>query len=222
MTPSTRCPVCTENAHPFREVGGFGYHECESCEVIFVSPEVLARIDAGESLVDYGASYWKDELVAARQRSWGPALARVAEVFLYGRTPIRKFIDIGSGPGYLLDAIQYQLPSSSDIFFANELFPPEAQYCTTNKNYLRGRLVDFDFSFDAGCCIEVIEHLTPGMLRALFADLAARSHANSIYIFNTGLTSYIKKEDIGYLDPVVRGHIMGWSIKALQTLAHPS
>jgi hypothetical protein len=59
------------------------------------------------------------------------------------------------------------------------------------------------------------------MITSLFADLAAKSHPNSLYIFNTGLPPYIKNEDPGYLDPLVRGHIMGWSLKGLQILAQP-
>jgi len=183
---------------------------------------VLAHVDAGNGVVKYTESYWKDELSAARERSWGSALARVAEVFLYARIPIRKFIDIASGPGYLLDALEFHLPSSAEIFYGNEIFPPAAEYCTSNKNYLKGALSEFDFTFDAGCCIEVVEHLTPAMVRQLFIDLAAKSKENSIYIFNTGLSQFIKNENLGYLDPFVRGHIMGWSVRGLQILTQSS
>jgi hypothetical protein len=213
-----QCAVCnSEDTKLFMSVRDVSYQECNSCEVIFASPDVLARIDAGKGIVEYNEIYWKEELYAARGRSWGTSLARVAEVFLYARLPISKFLDIGSGPGYLLDSLQYQLPSSQ-VFYANELFPPADEYCTTNQNYLRGPLSSFDISFDAGCCIEVIEHLTPSMVKQLFTDLAQKSRPNSIYIFNTGLSHYIKNEDIGYLDPYKRGHIMGWSIKGLQTV----
>ncbi|MES1222593.1 MAG: class I SAM-dependent methyltransferase [Bacteroidota bacterium] len=218
-----RCPVCnSEGALLFRQVYKYSYYECNSCEVIFLEPEILAKIDRGESLVDYNGSYWTEELFSARQRSWGSALARVAELFLYARIPIKKFVDIGSGPGYLLDALAYQLPSSSDIFYANELFPPAAEYCTKSKNYLKGSLLDLDFSFDAGCCIEVIEHLTPAMVKQLFHDLAIKSAENRIYVFNTGLSQYVKNEDINYLDPILRGHIVSWSVKGLQCLVEDS
>jgi len=214
------CPVCnSSDTRLFREIGKFSYHECHSCDVIFICRDVINEMDKGKPLIPYNESYWKEELSAARERSWGAALARVAEAFLYSRIPINKFIDIGSGPGYLLDAIQYQLPSSAQLFYANELFPPAKEYRTTNNNYRKGNLLIFDFMFDAGSCIEVIEHLTPAMVKRLFADLAMRSRENSIYIFNTGLSTYIKNEDIHYLDPVVRGHIMGWSLKGLQFIA---
>src|SRR5688572_9444278 len=99
----TQCPVCdSSNVNLFKEVKEYAYFKCISCNVIFLSPEILNKIDAGFGLIDYSSSYWSEELKAARERSWGPALARVAELFLYARLPIRKFIDIGSGPGYLL------------------------------------------------------------------------------------------------------------------------
>jgi hypothetical protein len=213
------CPVCgSSSVNPFRRVKEYDYFKCLKCEVLFLSPDLLAKIDEGFGLIQYSNTYWQEELAAARQRSWGPALARVAELFLYARLPIRKCIDIGSGPGYLLDALQHQLPSSGHIFFAHELFPPERQYCTTNPNYVTGNLSTLDFQFDAGTCIEVIEHLTPLMVKNLFADLARKSNPNSIYLFNTGLSLYIEKEDINYLDPYVRGHIMGWSVKGVAAL----
>lgn len=220
---SKNCPVClSADTRLFKEVAEMPYYTCNACDVIFISPEVLDQIDAGKGLVNYTETYWKEELPAARERSWGPSLARVAEVFLYARIPIKKFIDIATGPGYLLDAIQYYLPSSGEIFYGNEIFPPPEEYCTSNKNYFRGYLHEFGFTFDAGCCIEVIEHLTPSMVGKLFSDLAAKSVENSIYIFNTGLSQFIKNENIGYLDPFVRGHIMGWSVSGVEILARSS
>ena len=213
------CPVChSTDIQLFKEIADLSYYECVSCELLFVEPDVLNKIDAGQGIVSYSTTYWDEEVAAARERSWGASLARVAEVFLYATIPIKKFIDIGSGPGYLLDALQYQLPSSSHVFYASELFPPAIQYRTRNPNYLIGDLSNFDFAFDAGCCIEVIEHLTPAMVKELFSDLAKKSRQNSIYIFNTGLSEYIKQEDIEYLDPSRRGHIIGWSTKCLQYL----
>src|SRR6266550_4539574 len=121
------CPVCNwHSSKLFAEVEQYSYYQCESCNVIFISPEILANIDNGNFLITYDEFYWKEELYAAKERSWGTSLARIAELFLYARLPIRKFIDIGSGPGYLLDAIQYYFPSSQEIFYATELFPPAA------------------------------------------------------------------------------------------------
>ena len=218
----TQCPVCTSNETAlYKVVHEYSYYECGACELIYISPDVLDKMDNGQFLISYDQEYWGTELKAARERSWGTTMARVAEVFLYARRPIRNFIDIGSGPGYFLDAINYQLPSASNIFHAAELFPPAEEFCTTNNNYHRGSLLDLSFAFDAGCCIEVIEHLTPSMLKRLFSDISKKSVQDSIYIFNTGLVEFIKNEDSTYLDPLVRGHVVGWSITALQHLAEP-
>lgn len=216
------CPVCySHETDLFKRVDLHTYYTCTSCKAIFISPDVLFKMDKGEFLINYEDNYWKEELKAARERSWGTTLARVAEVFLYARLPIKKFVDIGSGPGYFLDALNHQLPSSQHVFYAAELFPPSDEFCTKNENFHRGSLLNMEFEFDAGCCIEVIEHLTPNMLSKLFSDLAIKSKNNSIYIFNTGLVEYIMNEDIGYLDPTIRGHVMGWSIDALQHIANP-
>ncbi|MEO5562760.1 MAG: hypothetical protein ABIR18_04975, partial [Chitinophagaceae bacterium] len=99
MTPQN-CSVCNSSeTQLFKEVGTFSYYECLSCEVIFISQEILAKIDAGEGIIKYSETYWKEELYAAKERSCGSTLARVAELFLYARIPINKFVDIGSGPG---------------------------------------------------------------------------------------------------------------------------
>ncbi len=217
--PNQHCCVCeSRDVNLFREAGEYAYYECRSCGVLFISPEILAKIDNGATLVNYSGNYWKEELYAARERAWSTSLARVAELFLYARIPIRKFVDIGSGPGYLLDALEYQLPSAKRLFYANELFPPPVSERTTSENFLKGNFTNFPFDFDAGCCIEVIEHLTPAMVKNLFRDLASKSKPNSIYLFNTGLSHYIRNEDPGYLDPFVRGHIVGWSIAGLRAL----
>ena len=216
------CPVCTsQNIKIFTTVTQYTYYDCLECQVIFISPEILKEMDNGKFLINYSNKYWKDELYAAKERSWSTSLARVAELFLYAQLSIKKFIDIGAGPGYLLDALSYQLPSSKNVFYASELFAPDAEYCTNNENYHRGSFLDLKFSFDAGCCIEVIEHITPFMLKQMMLELATKSKSNSIYIFNTGLVAYIKSEDMGYLDPLIRGHVMGWSIPALRILLNP-
>lgn len=216
------CPVCTsKKIKLFTTVTAYNYYECRDCEVIFISPDILEEMDKGNFLIEYSNKYWKDELFAAKERSWGTSLARVAELFLYARISIEKFIDIGAGPGLLLDALNYQLPSSKEIFYASELFPPANEFCTPSENYHRGSFLDLNFDFDAGCCIEVIEHITPVMFKNMMTELATKCKPNSIFIFNTGLVDYIKKEDMGYIDPLVRGHIMGWSIPALEILLSP-
>jgi len=61
------CPVCNaDNIVIFIEVSGYNYYECNNCEVIFISPDILTRIDNGEFLINYSNKYWKEELYAAR------------------------------------------------------------------------------------------------------------------------------------------------------------
>jgi hypothetical protein len=187
------------------------------CGSLFLDPNHLAAIDAGGTLVTYDETYWQMELSAAKERSFGSSLARVAEVFLYCRRPIRRFLDIGTGAGFLLDALAMQLPNAQDTFFGVELFPPSEH--SRHANYTEGTIADTAGRFDAGCCIEVVEHLTPAMVSRLLEDLAHASERNALYIFNTGMPEYVKAEDPAYLDPTVRGHIVSYSLLAMRILA---
>jgi hypothetical protein len=216
------CPLCGGTERPvFSTVAGYRYHACEDCDFLFIAPDLLARIDAGLRLRSYDSAYWAAELPAARERSWGPALARVAEVLLYCRVPVARFIDIGTGPGYLLDALAHFLPRSRAIFHGVELFPPAPEARTSHPNYLAGRLAAAPGPFQAGSCIEVIEHLTPRMVAALARELAGIAAPGACFIFNTGLTDYVRREDAGYLDPVERGHITVWSVPAARRVFGP-
>jgi hypothetical protein len=214
------CAVC--NGSPSKEfsiIEGFRYFSCNDCGSIFIDPEVISAIDAGHGLIRYSDAYWSSELPSAFERSYGSALARVAEVFLYARRPILRFLDIGTGPGYLLDALSCLLPNSSEKFFGVELNPPPSH--SAHQNYFTGQLRDLPMIFDAGSCIEVLEHLTPNMTRTLFATLATRSANEAIYIFNTGLPAYVVNEDPGYLDPLRRGHIVSYGLAGLEQMAKP-
>jgi hypothetical protein len=44
---------------------------------------------------------------------FGPAVLRVAETIAHCRVPIRGFIDIGAGTGWLLDALEVLLPDDA-------------------------------------------------------------------------------------------------------------
>jgi hypothetical protein len=158
-------------------------------------------------------------LLSARERSYGTSLARVAEVILYARRPIRRFLDIGTGPGYLLDALSAYLPTSADRFHGIELFPPKE--ATSHQNFHVGEIASLKDRFDAGSCIEVIEHLTPTMLRGLLSQLAAKSEDDAIYVVNTGLPEYVNHEDRGYMDPTRRGHIVSYGLRGVSRLAEP-
>jgi hypothetical protein len=199
-------------------VDGVPYYECRACDFIFADPALLARVDAGEPIRRYDAEYWGNELASARERSYGSSLARVAETVLYCRIPVRRFIDIGSGPGYLLDALSCYLPSRREMFYGVEKFPPAENERTQHVNYLCADLRDVGMKFECGVCIEVIEHLTPSMAANLAVAMAAVSVPGSLYLFNTGLTEFVRMEDPGYLDPYGRGHITSWSVTAARKI----
>lgn len=217
------CPCCEHgSAKAFREVDGYPYFTCTACDTIFIHPKVISEIDEGGSVVVYNEEYWQMELGAARERSREDSLARVAEVFYYARKPIKRFIDIGSGPGFLLDSLSKLLPSASEIFYGVELFPPAEELRTKHPNYCTGELGDLSVRFDAGCCIEVIEHLTPTMLRKLFRQLAERSNPGAIYIFNSAQPEFVREVDPGYIDAKRRGHIISYSLAAIERMAEPA
>jgi SAM-dependent methyltransferase len=185
-----------------------------------IDPRVLAEIDDGRSRPrQYDAAYFEEERVAALDRSYGSSLARFAETVLYARIPIRRFLDVGTGHGFLLDALTMHLPSHREKFFGIELFPPAAR--STHPNYIEGSAGDAPGTFDAGCCIEVIEHLTPAQLARLLREVASRSNPGALYIINSGQPRYVLDDDPAYLDPDRRGHIFSYSLAAIARLAEP-
>jgi hypothetical protein len=212
------CGVCGAVAPVFAVVDGFEYGDCPSCDSLAVDASVIAMIDEGRFIRHYEADYWEMELPAARQRAWGAGLALVAEAVLYSTRPIRTFIDIGCGPGFLLDALSKHLPSQT-VFHGVEKFPPRAR--TTHPNYHTGDLADIDLECDGGVCMEVFEHLTPNMARNLVDALSRKSNEGALYMFNTGLPTLVKEGNPGYLDPLRRGHIISWGERALRAIFEP-
>jgi len=79
-----------------------------------------------------------------------------------------------------------------------------------------------EITYDAGVCIEVIEHLTPRTLRALVAQLAARSRPGSLYLFNSGQPTFVEQEDPAYLDPHRRGHVVSYSVAGAASIFNPA
>jgi hypothetical protein len=218
ITDTPGCPVCgSEATRPWERVSGYAYGECASCDSIFIDPGVLREIDGGFGIIEYSESYWQNELRSAWERSYGASLARVAETILYARRPIRRFVDIGSGPGFLLDALSTYLPDSAERFFGVELFPPLAH--TAHTNYLVGDVASLTGTFDGGCCIEVFEHLTPRMVSALLGQLAEKSEPDALYVINTGLPAFVNLEDRGYIDHTGRGHIVSYGLRGVALLA---
>ena len=213
-----RCPVCQSSSLiAYRQISNVPYFECKSCGSLSADAQFLADVEAGK-LGNYSDDYWKEELKAARDRSFGSSLNRVAETFFYSRIPIAQFIDIGSGPGYLLDALSIVMPASKSIFHGVELFPPEEKDRTTHPNYLVGTVEEAPCKFQAGTCIEVIEHLTPAILRTLLGQLASKSETGALYYFNSAQPEFVKHYNEDYLDPYGRGHIVSYSVKGLKPI----
>jgi hypothetical protein len=216
------CLVCASGpAVSYRTVERVAYFRCNDCGSIFADPEFIARIERGE-VQGYQQEYWDRELASAQERCRGTSIARVAETIRMARIPVRRFIDIGSGSGLLLDSLAELLPELADIFYGIELFPPEPARRTRHPNYRIGRLSDVTERFSAGVCIEVIEHLSPSMLRGLGAELAARSEPGALYYFNSAQPEFVETSDPGYLDPHERGHIVSYSIAGVRALLAPS
>ncbi len=215
------CPLCGTAAPHYRDVAEVAYHGCDTCDFIFADPDLLARIDQGLATREYDENYWAAELASARQRSFGSSIARLAEALLYCTVPVERFIDIGTGPGYLLDAVARYLPHSAHRFYGVEKYPPLPRYQTESHNYLCSDLADVGLTFQCGLCVEVLEHLTPAMAIAIAQALAKVSVPGSLYLFNTGLTEYVRHEDPGYLDPYFRGHITCWSVTAARRVFEP-
>lgn len=212
------CPICSEGSLiEFRAIDGVQFYECDGCGSLTADPAFLGDVENGR-VKNYETDYWKMENMAARERSYGSSPSRVAELFLYSRNAIRKFVDIGSGPGHLLDSLSMLMPESADIFHAVEMFPPEHGYRTSHPNYMAGSIGQAPHTFDAGTCIEVIEHLTPSMLNGMVKQLSTKASNGAIFYFGSGQPSYVRNEDPAYLDPHVRGHIISYSLKALEAI----
>ena len=216
-----RCPVCREgfSVH-YTDIDGVPYLRCESCRSIHVEQAVIDDMDAGRShLRDYGPAYWEMELKAARVRAKGVSPCRAGEAILYCRRPVQLFLDIGAGPGFLLQELLALLDPAGEIFHAVEKFAPAEHF--RHRNYHHGSLADLQDSFDAGVCIEVVEHLTPAMLGQLASALARVSKPDSYWLFNTGMDDYVEHEDPAYLDPYRRGHIVSYSVAGIRSLFEP-
>ncbi len=219
------CSICRGGLRPYaerkRENKSYLYYECERCGSLLIDPNVINAMDEGNTLMEYSDEYWNMELEAARSRCFGPCLARLAEVIYYAKIPIDNFVDIGGGTGWLLDALSLYLPEHLSHFYSVEKYPPEERYRTQNSNYRIGSYAQLNLNFQAGICVEVVEHLTPYMLVEMFQDIAAVSSDGAIYLINTGMPEYVKNQDANYLDPFVRGHIVSYSLEGMKWLLEP-
>lgn len=215
------CPVCFlgSSAH-YADVDGFAYFECAECGSLHIDPAVLARMDAGdEPLGKYADDYWEQEREGAIERANGLSICRSGEAILYCRRPVERFLDVGTGPGFLVHKLQELLGPAGGIIHGIEKYPP--RYAVGCPNYHIGDIADLEGHFDAGVCIEVVEHLTPRMLESLALGLRHVSAEGSLWLFNTGMPDYVRHEDPGYLDPLRRGHVVSYSLKGIETIFAP-
>lgn len=216
MTSGTvACPVCLAGASTlYTVIADYSYYTCEACGSIHVAPDVLAAMDAGAaSIGEYGHEYWESEARSALGRARGLSLCRAGEAILYCRRPVERFLDVGTGPGFLLHELQRLLDPDAEVFHGVEKFPPS--FAVEAPNFHIGDVGDAPGSFDAGVCIEVVEHLTPKMLDRLAAGLARVSQPGALWLFNTGMPDYVRNQDPGYLDPQRRGHVISYSLKGV-------
>jgi len=204
-------------------LGGGVYYTCERCGSIFLEPNILKQLDNGYMLVEYSDDYWVMEQISAAERCYGAGLARVAEAVYYCQIPINNFLDIGTGTGKLLDAVSLYLPSQKHRFWGVEKYPPKKGERTASPNYIIGSYSKVPgIKFECGTCIEVVEHLTPKMLKELFSEVAKVSTPGALYLINSGFASFIECEgECKYLDPFIRGHIVSYSLEGLRYLLEP-
>lgn len=219
-----QCAICNGSAEHYKTLKSrdshkeYEYFICKNCESIFIAPDILQMMDSGEGIIPYNEKYWEMEKASARERCFGAGLSRMAEAIFYTQIPINNFLDIGTGTGYFLDAVSLYLPSRADCFFGVEKFPPIPEERTQQKNYYTCDYKEVGKMFDCGICVEVIEHLTPEMLKGLFREVAEVSNEGALYVINSGLSSYTQKEDASYIDPFIRGHIVSYSVKGVRHL----
>lgn len=213
--PSVDCPVClTGRGRHYAGIDGYAYYACAACDSLFIDPAVLQAMDQGSADVGkYAGEYWQHERDAALDRAAGVGPCLSGEAILYCRRPVERFLDIGAGAGYLVDRLQQLLDPHGAIFHGVEKFPPD--YAKQVPNFHHGDIASLDGKYDAGVCIEVVEHLTPSMLDGLVGGLARVSQPGSFWIFNTGMPAYVRNEDPGYLDPLRRGHVVSYSVAGL-------
>ena len=216
------CPVCASLSNVYEKILGFEYFSCSGCGILHIDTTVLQEIDAGKQIVEYSPEYWAMELSAAEERSRSVGIIRLAEAIFLCRRSVQNVVDIGSGTGRLLEQFEGLLPNNVRRIWGVELFPPPTDQRTKSAQYVVGTIGSMaPMMFDAGLCMEVVEHLTPSMVLGMLKEISARSNDGACYVINTGLADFVRKEQPDYLDPTRRGHIVAWTVAAFNILGEP-
>jgi hypothetical protein len=209
--------VCQrENSNFLEKKSGVDYFQCSICGSIYADRQAI-DIGTGGSRV-YDATYWRAQVEAARQRCFGGGIIRVAETMLYSRMQVNRFLDISCGTGFLLDAVATLNPALAEQMIGIEPYPPPPEWRSQHPNFRIGHISDLDGVFEAGVCIEVIEHLWPDALRSMLAELAKVSVEGSLYYFNSAQPSFVIKQKLVYLDPFTNGHVVSYSVEGLRSI----
>ena len=205
-----RCAVCeADAAQPYRTVDGVAYFRCAICGSLFAHP-ASARIEPASPYTD---EYWRSELERGARtllrprdparggdhRLLPPADARLHRHRRRHRLAARCAGDAAAGG-------DRPVPRRGTVSTA------AAAPHRSMRNYVIGTLADMRRTFDAGVCIEVIEHLTPATLRTWSRSLPRCRAPGSLYLFNSGQPAFVEREDPGYLDPHGRGHVVSYSL----------
>lgn len=212
-TAATVCEVCRNGAMVFTIAqAGVPYHECIACGSIAAERSALPANFA------YDLTYWRREFRSTQRRSWSSSLQRAGEVFALCGVEIKSFLDISAGRGELLDSLSALLPEISHVFHGIEPFPPPEEFRSKHAGYCVGDIASGETKFDAGVCIEVIEHLFPDALRTMVKALASRSNPGALYFFNSAQPDFVKEHGYEYLDPTRRGHVASYSVAGMKKL----
>ncbi len=211
----TACPVCAVgHSRHYAIIESLNFFQCDSCQSVYLDPEILVSIDCGTDPRFFDERYWKRERDKARLRASGESLTRAGEAILYARRPVRRFLDVGAGGGELLDELVWLFPEDEDLFHGIEAFPPS--HHSDHQNFKTGSVGSLEGKIDAGVCIEVLGYLTPKNLQSLISDLSRVSEIDSLWLFQTGEPNFeIGDKKPGDLGPLSRGRILSYSLKGL-------
>lgn len=214
----TACPVCgVGHSRHYAIIESLNVFQCDSCQSLYLDPEILASIDCGTDPRFFDESYWKRERDKARLRASGESLTRAGEAILYARRPVRRFLDVGAGGGELLDELAWIFPEENNLFHGIEACPPSRH--SDHQNFKTGSVGSLEGTFDAGVCIEVLGYLTPKTLQSLISDLSRVSEIDSLWLFQTGDPNFeIGDKKTGDLGPPSLGRIISYSLKGLDPI----